>query len=425
LDIIEEYPDDRFLIFAHTKRTGKLMCDSLIRAGHACEFHNADLEKEDRHKLEAKFRSGKLQYIVATSTLAWGLNLPARRVIVLGVHRAMDEVADYDIWQMAGRAGRPGYDPRGDVYILLPHNNDQKHMERLKTPQPIKSKLLDSFGGYHKTLGFHLVSEIHHGNVTSKDDVNKWYERSLAYYQTKEVDEKVVDSTLETLEKCGAVKKIEEKYEATAIGKVSSMFYYSPFDVSDLRRNFGGLFKGNGDDNDLLISMALGNVDSIRGGIVSKPERMEMEDYKERILQLFDEFEPPMDTSIKGGFIYYTMLKGLPPGSFAGLVANMQYDSQRLIAVLNALDAFSGKWDRREWFDQLADRLRYGIREELVPLCRIKGIAKIRAEKLWAAGLRSPYDVANNFDKVKQILNMKDDKIQEIVADAKRIDLVS
>ena len=73
LQIVMEYPDDKFLVFVHTKRTGQLMKKWLTEAGIKCEYHNADLEKSKRHKVEKDFREDKgMRVIVATSTLAWG-----------------------------------------------------------------------------------------------------------------------------------------------------------------------------------------------------------------------------------------------------------------------------------------------------------------------------------------------------------------
>jgi replicative superfamily II helicase len=52
-------------------------------------------------------------------------------------------------------------------------------------------------------------------------------------------------------------------------------------------------------------------------------------------------------------------------------------------------------------------------------LCEIPNIGKVRAEKLWEANIRTAEDVANNPDKVKKVLNLKDDKIKQICDDAK------
>src|SRR5581483_10646456 len=57
LQIVEYYPDDKFLIFAHTKKTGTLMKQALTSIGVKCEFHNADLDKATRTKLEKFFKT--------------------------------------------------------------------------------------------------------------------------------------------------------------------------------------------------------------------------------------------------------------------------------------------------------------------------------------------------------------------------------
>jgi len=186
-EIVQYYPDDKFLVFCHTKRTGEQMSKDLARAGVKNEFHNADLDKEKRISLEKRFKTDPaLRVVVATSTLAWGVNLPARRVIVLGVHRGMSEVATYDIFQMIGRAGRPAYDPAGDAYILSPASQAAMWRARLKAQQRIESQLLENMGGNFKLLAFHIVSEIHHGAITCEDDVRSWFERTLAHFQSKE-----------------------------------------------------------------------------------------------------------------------------------------------------------------------------------------------------------------------------------------------
>ena len=120
IDTLRKYKEDKFIVFVHSKNTGYRIKKYLDQQNIESEIHNADLDKEKRDKVEKRFKYGDLRVIVATSTLAWGCNFPARRVIITGVHRGMSEVPTYDIAQMAGRAGRVGFDPKGDVHILLP-----------------------------------------------------------------------------------------------------------------------------------------------------------------------------------------------------------------------------------------------------------------------------------------------------------------
>lgn len=422
LNIRNEYKEDKFLIFAHTKTTGNLMAKALEEHGFPCQFHSADLPRDKRHKLEKDFKDGKLQTVVATSTLAWGVNLPARRVIILGVHRGMDEVDDYDILQMIGRSGRPGYDPRGDAYILVPQSKDQYYIDRLQKPEAIRSRLLDYIGNeeepHYKNLAFHLVSEINQGEVSTKDEIHKWYETSLGYFQSNDLADDIVERTLDMLLKCGAIWKQDDKYAVTMVGKIASLFYYSPFDVADLKKNFQTIFDNNLQANDLMVSMGLGNTDTTRMGIVSNAERGDMESYASKIRMFPKKY---METAIKGGYIYYLLMNGHNPGYFASQCRNHQLDFERLNMVLNALDSMSCKWDKKDWLTELNIRVNYGVKKELVQLCRLPNVGKARAEKLASAGIKTPALVLQYAEKANQILKFKPDAFKEVIKEAKKL----
>lgn len=429
LSILEDHPNDKFLVFVHTKRTGELMKSSLKKLGINCDFHNADLEKDKRHALEKSFRTDPdFRIVIATSTLAWGLNMPARRVIITGVHRGLDEVESYNIQQMAGRAGRVGLDPRGDVYVLLPRSEEKRHKVRLSKPENIVSKLLDYVGTeeepHYKTLAFHLVSEIHHNNIKTKEDVYAWYEKSFAHFQAQDLDDQIVEKTLELLIKCGAIFKEDDVYKATMTGVISSMFYYSPFDVADLKRNFDILFKNGYQNNDIIVSVALGNVDTLRQGIVSRAERDDMATFAAKISEMFGA-NSPKEPSVKGAYAYFTLLRGMDPGAVSGLARNLQFDFPRANAVLKALDGMACKWGEQDWLKRLGLRMTYGVREELVDLCTIPNIGKVRAEKLFKAGIKSLDEVgASDVGYLKGLLKMKQETIEEMVAYAKMTSMV-
>jgi replicative superfamily II helicase len=84
-------------------------------------FHNADLDRDERLVIEEHFRSGehRLQVVVATTTLAMGINTPASSVVIVGLTHPGDDpytVAEYK--NMVGRAGRLGYQERGRSFIV-------------------------------------------------------------------------------------------------------------------------------------------------------------------------------------------------------------------------------------------------------------------------------------------------------------------
>ncbi len=421
LEIVEHYPEDKFLIFAHTKRTGELMKQAVTKAGIQCEFHSADLDKAKRISLEKKFKEDKkFRILIATNTMAWGVNCPARRVIILGVHRGMSEVATYDITQECGRAGRPAYDPVGDVYVLLPEKTFDMHKARLKKPQRIESQMLDKQGEKHKVLAFHLVSEIHHGNIKDKDDVHHWYKRSLACFQSHEFDDSVVDGVMDLLRKCGAVWQEENgTYSITTTGKIASLFYYSPFDVSDLKKNFTNLFDNSREKDDFHLSFALGNVDTQKSGIVSRVEREEMGSYAAKINRMYDN---PWEPAVKAGFAYHLLLNGRSNQHLAATTRGLQFDFPRLCQVLFAIDGFSGKkWDRTGWLKTLQTRITYGVSSNIAPLCAIDKVGKVRATKLYQVGMRTVEDVVKNESKIASLLGTNKELTEEILTSARKL----
>lgn len=564
LDIVMDYPDDKFLIFAHTKRTGDLMKSALRKHRIEADFHNANLSKTNRLKLENDFCNPKksLRCLVATSTVAWGCcrhgtkismsdgtlknienvrvgdevfslqkggefkpkkvlrigskkinialkvtletgeevevsqdhpfyaamkrnspdwveakeirigdflavpnssslrlfkeevlwkriksikkvegglfqdlevegshnyvgngiishncNLPARRVIVLGVHRGLSEVDTYDIFQMVGRSGRPKYDKKGDAYILLPQTDVKKQKARITNPTPITSQLLEN----HKVLAFHLVSEIHQRTVKTIDDIHEWFSRSLASYQSHNLELRV-DDTIEALLKCGAIVESDGIYDVTSIGRIASMFYYSPFDVADLKRNFKGLFENNKQDNDYWLSMALGNTDTNRLNIVTKADKEVMGDYYRKIDNMTRSRPKPfLESAVKAGYAYHCLLTGSIPPSIYSFASGLKTDFDRLVQVLNVIDNFTGQWEMQDWFDNLSKRVTYGARTELLPLVEVAEVGKVRAERLYEKNIRSPQDIIDDPQLARAVLNVKTTVFDKIMESARAL----
>ena len=78
-----------------------------------------------------------LQVLVSTSTLAWGVNLPAHTVIIKGTQiynpekGRWTELGALDVLQMLGRAGRPQYDTKGEGILITNHSELQYYLSLL------------------------------------------------------------------------------------------------------------------------------------------------------------------------------------------------------------------------------------------------------------------------------------------------------
>ena len=426
--IVDYYPNDKFLIFVHTKRTGKLMIEALDQHGVTAEFHNADLGLKKRRDLEDRFKNdASFRCVVATSTLAWGLNLPARRVIVTGIHRGLTVVENYDIWQEVGRAGRPKYDPRGDAYILVPESTKKEEIARLKEKSLIRSTMLTYIGKpenpHYKTLAFHVVSEIHHGSIKTKEGFHLWFRKSLAHHQNQDFNDAVVDRTIQMLEEKRAIIVEDGEYKCTAIGKVASMFYYSPFDVADLRRNFKHVFDQKLEDNDYALAMAMGNVDTNKWAIANRHEKEEMGTFQGKVERLFGK-DTFLLGAIKYGFAYFNMLKGKRVEAFAALQGSLLVDLERTMQVVNAIDNMSCKWDKQKWFKTFKMRLQYGVEADLIELVQIPNVGHVRANRLKDKKIKTLGDFLNyDASSLSKIMKCSTKLAEEALEGARMIEI--
>ena len=132
-------------------------------------MHHAGLEESDRKIVEDLFVKKKIQILVTTSTLAWGVNFPARLVIVKGTEFFDPNVKRYvdfpltDLLQMIGRAGRPGHDDQGIACVFVSEEKKNFYKKFLYEPFPVESSLANS-------LTDHLNAEIASGTLASRQN---------------------------------------------------------------------------------------------------------------------------------------------------------------------------------------------------------------------------------------------------------------
>ena len=137
--------------------------------GFGIGLHHAGLVETDRQLAEELFANNKIQILVATSTLAWGVNLPAHLVVVKGTQYFDAQTENYkdmdltDVLQMLGRAGRPQFDTSGIARILTQEAKKAFYKHFLHTGFPVESSL-------HNVLDNHLGAEVSAGTIGTKQD---------------------------------------------------------------------------------------------------------------------------------------------------------------------------------------------------------------------------------------------------------------
>ena len=215
-------------------------------------LHHAGLIEADRQLAEELFANNKIQILVATSTLAWGVNLPAHLVVVKGTQFFDAKIEGYkdmdltDVLQMLGRAGRPQFDTSGIARIFTQDAKKAFYKHFLHTGFPVESSL-------HNVLDNHLGAEVSAGTIATKQDALDYLtwtfffrrlHKNPSYYGLDISTEEhntiaaqslandymitMVDKSLEELHNSGCLDLSPNgDVDPTPLGKVMSYYYLS------------------------------------------------------------------------------------------------------------------------------------------------------------------------------------------------------
>lgn len=385
-------PNEKFLIFVHDKGTGKAIVKELEQENERALFHNADLDLEERLEVERDFanREDGLRVLVSTSTLAWGRNLPARNVIIVGIHRGLTLVDPIDFIQMAGRAGRYGLDNEGFVHFIVPEFHSAEINDGMQNPRPIKSVLCNK-----AILAFHLLAEISNRQVKTVSDVFAWYSRSLAFLQElsfSETDCAELMTELNNMEMV-TIREGAGAIQITNLGKVSAWLYFSPYDVHAWFKNFKQLFEtDNARLDNKAIAWAFADIPSNDWGYI--PKNIE----RDCVTFMHEMLGRGIRVSQSAPFCVAALKclenENTKDNPFSIPMRALKYDAQRMAQAIKLIDTMYALWGKADLWTTLPYRVKYGVTEELVPFCRLPGIGGKKAKKLWDLGMRSLLDIA-------------------------------
>ena len=153
-----------------------------VRGGVA--FHHAGLTHKQRQTIEAGFKSGTILALCATPTLAAGVNLPARRVLVRDIKRWDDGMSRplpvMEVHQMLGRAGRPRYDPVGEAWVLCKGTDGWQVADEISERyffgpiEDISSKL-----SAEPAMRMHLLSCVATGGLLHREAIGSFFDATF------------------------------------------------------------------------------------------------------------------------------------------------------------------------------------------------------------------------------------------------------
>lgn len=372
-------------------------------------FHHAGLVQKQREFIENWFRNGKLNVIVATPTLAAGVNLPARRVIIHtlyyfdGIKQEKIRVRDYK--QRAGRAGRPKYDILGEAIIMV-RNSDEIHeiMERYiyGTPEKVFSRL-----GNPAALRFHTLSLLSEPYITDLDSLLEFFKHTFFFIQNRDMSflESYLQKTVNELELMGFVKN----YEPTIIGKRVSELYIDPLSAYNIINSLTSSTPGSEnaylymivDTTEMRPYPPVKNEGEYLAKfytIVNELFRYDYDDYwianKMKLLEILKEWINEKSEK------YILKHHGIPPGTLRGYILNAEWLAYAALELAKILGADIRIRELRE----LMMRLKHGVKRELLPLVSIKNIGRIRARTLYQNGIKTPGDIIRYQERASSLL---------------------
>ena len=183
----------RILATGERTRLGETLAEQVL---NGVAFHHAGLGSGHRRIIEDAFKTGKLKILSATPTLAAGVNLPARTVIISSYERYEPGYGRYPISvleykQFCGRAGRPKYDKFGEAILIARTHDEQDYLLKnyvIAEPERIWSKL-----GAEKVLRPHVLATIATRFATSEESLTKFFAKTFYAFQ---YDPKMIRSKL-------------------------------------------------------------------------------------------------------------------------------------------------------------------------------------------------------------------------------------
>lgn len=401
---------------ADSTATGRKL-SSCIKCGMA--FHNAGLTYRQRRYVEDGFRAGLIKCIVATPTLAAGINLPARRVVIRDTTRFESNSGNtpipvMEVKQMCGRAGRPGYDPYGEAILIAKNQNDADHLMEdyvEHDTERLTSKLFND-----KILRSHILGLVATGDADSEESIVAFLRETFFGTVSQLFGiESVVGKVVDFLENEKMVSREGDLIRILPFGKRVSDLYIDPMSASILR---DAVMAMKDDTETMPILIAAAMTPDVLGMYPKKCDEARLDavfdQYCDSLLVDPEDVEDYMydffRSDLKAAVMVYDWIEetdedtmtdnmGIGPGDIRSKVDMMDwmiYSMNEIALIFNP--------DAVRKVRPLMTRIRYGVKEELMDLVSFRGVGRSRARILFNKGIRTRSDViATDYDALASI----------------------
>ncbi|KAI0022171.1 P-loop containing nucleoside triphosphate hydrolase protein [Xylariomycetidae sp. FL0641] len=395
-----------------------------IPAGVA--FHHAGLTTEERDLVASAYDAGVLKAITATCSLAAGINLPARRVILHNARMGRDLVGPSMLRQMRGRAGRKGKDEVGETYLCCRKADLEEVVELMRAElPPVSSSLTTDKHRMQRALLEVLAIRLANTIPSIQDYVRKTL---LSLTVDSETVQKHVNSSLEDLCAMGFLNRDDTGvYTATQLGQAVVASSLEPEDGAFVYRELTRALRAFVMDGEMHVLYTFTPVQDLGTSVNWQVYRSEMERLDEsglRVMNFLGLKPTTINKMAQGGNlkqstpeekevvrVYHRFYLALQLRDICNEMpihqAARKYDMPRgavqtLAQTCQGFAAGMVKFcEQMDWgamaavLDHFADRLRAGAKADLLALAKITFIKSRTARVFYDSGLRSVALVAN------------------------------
>ncbi|XP_071411762.1 helicase POLQ-like isoform X1 [Pithys albifrons albifrons] len=445
-----------------------------IGNGHVCPvlkqtipfgiaYHHSGLTNDERKSIEEAYSSGVLCLLTCTATLAAGVNLPARRVILRAPYVANDFLKKNQYKQMIGRAGRAGIDSAGESILIVQEKD--KHLVHDLVNSPLENCYSNLLLEVTKGMQSLLLSLVGLKIAVTYEEVNNFMCGTLLGVQQQLLSKEkslseIIKDGLENLIEKGLLKgRISEKdhsFECTlTITPLGKATYKGSIDLAycnllykELKKGLEGLIL---ESNLHLLYLAtpydmtsscspdwmiylrqfnqLSAAEQKVADIVGVPESFITKKASGQAIR--KNVDSAVVNRLYLTFVLYTLLKETNIWSVSekfnmsrGYVQNLLNSAASFAScLLHFCEELEEFWVYKALLTELTKQLTYCVKAELIPLMEVAGVLEARAKQLYNAGYKTLAHLANANPEtlVKMIEHLSRRQAKQIVSSAKML----
>ncbi|NXU41979.1 HELQ Helicase, partial [Drymodes brunneopygia] len=426
-------------------------------------YHHSGLTNDERKSIEEAYSSGILCLLACTATLAAGVNLPARRVILRAPYVANDFLKKNQYKQMVGRAGRAGIDSAGESILIVQEKD--KHLVQDLVHSPLDNCYSNLLLELTKGMQSLLLSLVGLKIAVTHEEVDNFMCNTLLGVQQQLLSKEkslseVIKDGLENLIEKGLLKgRISEKdhdskctLTITPLGKAT---YKGSIDLAycnllyrELKKGLEGLVL---ESNLHLLYLAtpydmtstcspdwmiylrqftqLSAAEQKVPDIVGVPESFITKKASGQAIR--KNVDSAVVNRLYLTFVLYSLLKetniwsvsekfNMSRGYVQNLLSSAASFASCLLHFCEELEEF---WVYKALLTELTKQLTYCVKTELIPLMEVAGVLEARAKQLYNAGYKTLAHLANANPEtlVRMIEHLSRRQAKQIISSAKML----